>query len=170
MAIAQGGRQVKIVNMSDGAKIQGTQAKRSDQVNLSKYSKKKNDLKTIQASFLTAREGKNWTPYAESGTQKIKQLKESVCRNCELNSFSWDTFFIMLDTVVAEGLEDCGTSMEDMRMDMYTRVLTDLFSSWYCFTIFYDNIEEVEKVYEKGVTVIRDCIQRLEWPAEFDAC
>ncbi|MGI6657725.1 MAG: 6-hydroxymethylpterin diphosphokinase MptE-like protein [Desulfobulbus sp.] len=167
--IASSGGQTAIYNLSDGAAIRGAAPRRSHTVRLSSYPKKHQDVRKILGAFSPARKGKNWTPYAKGGKEKLRELQQSLIDSVQVDPFDWKSFSLALDKELVTAYSTNWNQENDHRMDAYVRVIGDLLHIWYASVLFLDKKEDAEQVYMKGLQFFREAIESLTWPDECDA-
>lgn len=162
-AIRAVGNSVKITNVSDGVKVSGARCKRSKRIKLNFYKDKGNDLRKILHAFKPAEEGGNYQQYQNSGDALLQKLKEEVISAVTLDIFSWTEFSSVIDAVVHESVEKCRCSETDLRIDIFSRLLIDLLSTWYSTIIFFDDEERVEEVYREGLSLFTQAVGTFQW-------
>jgi hypothetical protein len=166
-ALAEVRTTIKIFNFSDGARIDGTVAKRSEQMKVPQYKKKGQDLQQLYSCFVPMQENKNWTRFSSTGSEVLASLKEHFLENIKLEHFDWGDFSRRINTALFAAMESCGQEMgKDYRMAIYNKVLLDLLCAWYIFIIFRDNLKEAELIYQEGFKNIKAILDELEWPED----
>ncbi len=166
-ALAEEKKTVKFFNFSDGARIDGATARRSVQVKMPQYKRKKKDLEQLHSCFNPMQEHKNWSHFSTSGGETLASLKEHFLENIRLEHFDWGDFSRRINCALFAAMESCGQEMgKDYRMAIYNKVLLDLLCAWYIYVIFKDNVEDAEIAYQEGYKIIKAIIDELEWPEE----
>lgn len=156
-----------VINLSDGARIDGTVPKRSEQVRLPHYKVKAADLESFYKSFEPMQENVNWNYFTTAGKDVLFSLKEKLIENLKVEEFDWFDFSRKLNAALCSAMESCGQEMgKDYRMAIYNKVLLDLLCAWYIFVILRDDKEEAQVVYNEGYRVIKELLDELQWPEE----
>ncbi len=165
-ALREFGQNIKVFNLSDGARVQGTRPRRSSDVRLSPYKTRNKDRKRIRRAFLPAEKGINWNPYRQSGEEIVAAMKEQLVSGLRLESFDWCRFSTVLDRTLQDILVEKKEGEDDRRLDMFVRFLVDLLSTWYATVIFFDDPEVAAQAYRHGLDHLTAIIRDLEWPVE----
>ncbi|MBU1568825.1 MAG: DUF115 domain-containing protein [Proteobacteria bacterium] len=166
-SLAEAKALIKIFNFSDGARIDGAVARRSDQMKVPQYKRKGKDLEQLYSCFFTMQKNKNWNHFQTSGRDVLVSLKKHFLENIKLDHFDWGDFSRRINTALFAAMESCGQEMgKDYRMAIYNKVLLDLLCAWYIFIIFRDNLEEAELIYQEGYKNIKAILDELEWPED----
>lgn len=165
-AISNTKQHIDCVNLSNGAKIAGTATAHSAKIRLKSYPQKREDIKNILNIFQVPQKNKNWEPYGKSGEEVLEDFKKEFLCGLKLDVFSWREFNSAIDSTIERALNRCATEKGDYRLDAYTRLLTDMLSTWYSAVIFHDDIELAGKVYQEGYEKITEEIEKLSWPVD----
>ena len=162
--------EVKVVNCSDGARIEGAFPCRSSAILLSEYDKAQ-DVALIRSMFTPLTEGINWTAFELDGSVLLDAYKKVILSEFEMKKFNWFKFVEKadkLDSLVKEKLpKKIARQMHelDSRMEPYLRVVNDLLRSWYRLLCFTDTEQEWQQVYVDGYSQLTSLIGELEWPS-----
>lgn len=157
---------VNVVNLSDGALIDGAKAKVSSHVKVPQYKRKKQDLDQIFKAFVPLKKNVNWKLFPKSGAEVLRSLKDHFLANLQLDEFDWAVFSRQINSALFSAMESCGQKMEsDYRMSIYNKLFLDLLCTWYIYIILRDNNEDAERVYREGYATIKALVDTLEWPA-----
>lgn len=142
--------EVEIFNLSDGAKISHTISIHSQDLKLTDYVEKQQDIEKIIASFAT--EGEFWQNYQHP----ISKVLEVMCNTFEnamtMKKFDWVVFTQKLDEVTNIILRECAKlEAGDIRIEAYHKLLVDLATEWYRVMAFTQTPRESEILYQKGL-------------------
>ena len=156
-----------VINLSDGARIDGTSPRRSNQVKLPVYKKRSTDIKMLYESFEPMQEKINWNYFPTAGKDALAALKENFLENLRLEEFDWAEFSRKLNNALLSAMENCGQEMgKDYRLAIYNKILLDLLCALYIYVIFRDSKEEAEEVYTEGYRIIKAILDELQWPED----
>ncbi|EIJ43174.1 hypothetical protein BegalDRAFT_2320 [Beggiatoa alba B18LD] len=157
---------IKIFNLSDGVKIAGTEPCHSETLELSNYPEKNKDLALFQAAF-TGEKADVWELYKTAGEQVLVTLRESLYQAMNAKKFDWLKFAQSLDSAWTSALTSClQKEFGDLRVEAYSKLITDLLVAWYRIIIFTETPKETEQVYRQGLEVLLAVLNELEWPTE----
>lgn len=156
-----------VINLSDGARIDGTVPRRSNQVKLPAYKKRSTDIKMLYESFEPMQEKVNWNYFPTAGEDALAALKENLLENLRLEEFDWAEFSRKLNNALLNAMENCGQEMgKDYRLAIYNKILLDLLCALYIYVIIRDSKEEAEEVYTEGYRIIKTILDELQWPED----
>ena len=154
----------EIFNLSDGALIEGATPKQSSQISLTPYNNKYDDIKCIAKCFQPAQKGVNWDYYSTSGTHCLQQMRQCILQTLRLKSFDWTDFSKAVDDVMPAIMQQMRNSENDVRMEVYFKLIADLLLIFYRFVIICDDKEQAAFVYETCYEALRATIMNLDWP------
>ena len=159
--------ETRIYNLSDGARVAGAVAMRSEELVLPEYEEKEADIAAIMGAF-TIRYEEIFEPYEARGKDVIDTMAENMLKALELEKFDWLGFCKGLDTAW-----DCGARViipkyRDFRVELFAKLITDLLTEWYRAMILTHTPEETEIVYREGLAAFRDIVENLPWPDDLD--
>lgn len=159
----------RVYNLSDGAKIEGTEPRRSRQCTLAPYPEKQSDRKSILNAFAPASEGVHWNRYSIPGKDLLNIYKKTLLEKLHLETFSWPDFSKTIDTALWKTHMACNElSDNDNRMIPYFRIIHDLLLSWYRVMIFTQSNEEAAALHQTGLSQLSEIIDKFEWPDNLD--
>lgn len=159
----QHNREIKIMNFSRGAKINGVEACHAAQFVFPKsVIERSSDIQRIIDCFAPAREGYNYRKYQISAESMSIRMKKKLLQAMELDEFSRTAFSQRIDAAIDLALEQCRSSKNDYRMTIFSKLFTDLLSIWNCYMIVSNDIRESEVVYEKGIEILREAFAKIE--------
>lgn len=159
-------KSIKFISFSDGAKIEGTQAIRSNNYKIGVYKHKKKDIATIKSLFIPPKEGVNWAKYEKSGHQFLDDYREELLSILKLDKFSWKQFNKVIDGAIIHADKKVRESEDDFRGDTYFRFIIDLLMIWYNTIILIDDEKTAASIYEVGYQKLRDTLSNLKWPVD----
>ncbi len=165
-AIEAAGKKTTVYNLSDGARVRGARARRSQAIKLRKYARKQDDIDRIRKAFLPAQKGKNWKPYAKDARQVAEGLKRDVIRGLELEIFTWKKFNQIVDRAVLDAVMANRENERDRRPEVFVLFILHLLTAWYKVLLFADQQEMAEEIYRSGLEKIRVEVEKLEWPVK----
>jgi len=163
--IAEIAKGVRVVNCSDGARIEGAVPCRSSDIELCEYAKQA-DIDAIGAMFEPAREGVHWSALPLEGEEQLDAYKKAMLRVLKMKKFNWLKFAEKIDafrSVTEKQLPGAISRQRDNRIDPYINVATELLMCWYRILCFTNNEQEWQRVYEEGYRQIRRYIDEMTW-------
>lgn len=159
----------RILNLADGARIEGAQPMRNAELELSPYPEKADDLKLFEQCF-SADYDDIFEPYDTPGRQLIEELAEFVIGKLEMEGgFHWVEFSQALDAAWSKAVADCVQRHREFRIEVFGKLVLDLLSEWYRTLVLAETPENTERIYRKGLTQLRETLATLPWPGELDA-
>jgi len=159
---------VKIYNLSDGAKVEGAEPRRSEDLDLPEYPEKAADLKAIEDAFTDQYE-EMFEPYQTPGREVIESMAESMLDVLSMETFDWHKFCDGLDSAWAKASQVFIQKYRDYRMEMFAKLLNDLLSEWYRAMVLTHTAEETEIVYRAGLAEFKGIVEHLPWPEDLDS-
>lgn len=158
----------KVFNCSDGVRIEGAEPCRSAEVELPAYRNRQKDMAAIQAAFVRGREGV-WEPYPLSGETLLKEMSEALLDAVTIKRPDWLSFAAALDQAFSRVLlSHTAKHGDDLRVEVYSRLIPDLLADWYRVMVFTRTPEEFRTGYKVGLENLRILISKLQWPKELD--
>lgn len=163
--LASEGKRCRVVNLSDGAKINGAFSASSDQLVLPEYDARDGDLKVIIESFGPSLAGREWDEFKMSGPEMVDFFRNEVLETLNDPGFSWPVFARRVDQVLTRVLAEAHQrEPEDRRVQGYLDILKDILVAWYRFMCLSVNDEESQYLYDAGKTMLVEELNRMEWP------
>lgn len=167
-AIAPLRERSRILNLADGARIEGAQPMRSSELELPFYAEKADDLELLERAFTTTREGV-FKPYDTPGRQLIEEMAGSVIATLEMDGeFRWVEFSQALDAAWGKAISDCAGRHQELRIEAFGKLVLDLLSELYRTLVLAESPENIEHIYRKGLAQLRETLATLPWPEELD--
>ncbi len=168
MRIETSKKDYSVYNMSDGVAVRHALPRRSIDVRLPRYEKKRKDVDRIMRAFKRAEPHKNWQPYSEKGGDVLLDIKKKIIDRLSLERFSWIGAATALDRVLDEEIGRYAKK-NDLRMDIYMETMAALLSAIYCCLLFHDSEEEAGTMFGATVLELRRIFDEdLFWPKELD--
>jgi hypothetical protein len=158
----------KVVNCSDGARIDGAVPCRADGIELREYAKQK-DIDAIRAMFEPAREDEHWSVLPLEGGEQLAAYKKAMLRVLKMKKFNWLKFVEKIDAfqvAVEKQLSGAVLRQRDDRIDPYLNVATELLMCWYRMLCFTNNEHEWQCVYEKGYEEFAALVEQMTWDVD----
>lgn len=161
---------VKVYNLSDGVGIAGAEPRRSSDIELEAYPQRADDLASIDAAFLPGGGvGEGWLPYATSGAELWRKMRDIVVKRMTLKRFDWLAFSKALDGTWDQAFQNArDKDLFDFRMEAYHQLISSLLSDWYRTALFARNPKEAEKIYDMGLKNLKAVLDEVAWPDELD--
>ena len=167
-AIKSGGSEVKVFNLSDGVMIEGAEPLHSGEAVLECYQEREVDLKAIHAAFASGKEGV-WSPFSAPGNKYLATLKESLLESLRIPHPSWLGFATALDLAWTKTtMKVVQTHKDDVRMEVYGKLIQDALSDWYRVMIFTRSPKEFSTGYTAGLKQFELLLDKLHFPPELD--
>ena len=158
----------EVFNISDGARIKGAKAVNSEELMLSGYNEKEEDIATAISAFGSAKRGINWEQYSLSGKELIRQFKEISIKELGHPNRDMDIVSRRLDLFLEHIVRKMKNREGGQRVELFLKLLLDASAIFYRFLLFSKNDRERIDVYRKALNGFRDLINALEWPDELD--
>ncbi|MDD2814223.1 MAG: DUF115 domain-containing protein [Thiotrichaceae bacterium] len=156
-------------NLSDGAKIDGSEAKHSHELELTDYPEKQADIVQFTISFSGEKQGV-WSFYKTPGNELLDILRTQLEQSLRLKKFDWTNFAIHLDNAWSSTLHAClAQEVGDLRAEAYMKFVQDLLTEWYRVIIFTKSPQETQKAYDIGLKVLLETLEEVKWPTELVA-
>lgn len=156
----------KVFNLSDGVRIQGAEPLRSSEIEVfPDYPERENDLLAIHGAFVS----EAWAPYQTSGAELLREMSETLLNWIETKKPDWLNFAKSLDTAWRAALqENFMRHPDDIRIEVYSRLIQDLLSDWMRVMAFTRTPAEFKIAYAAGLKQLKAVLEKLEWPAGID--
>ncbi|MEN9847568.1 MAG: hypothetical protein RL368_308 [Pseudomonadota bacterium] len=164
----------QIYNLSDGAKIVGAQPRHSENIELSPYPEKQQDLLLFEAAFLCESEG-IWVSYPRTGREIIEVMLvtfNKVMKLDNIKQFDWVDFSKKLDRVWRFIMHDVLIKDQekiDIRIEVFGKLIHDLLTEWYRVMLLVQGTQELQSAYYAGLKEISDILDSLQWETELDS-
>lgn len=95
-------------------------------------------------------------------------MKEEILKLFQ-DQFDWDVFATTLDLRLPATIHTFfNYPTNDLRMDVYSRLIFDVVTEWYRALIYAANTDETDRLYANGKEALKDFLDKLEWPKELD--
>ena len=167
-AIRSLGEDVEVLNLADGARVTGANAKRSSELKLSQYRAKKGDIRALESAF-SDDPSKVWEPFEITGKQLIDETMSSLMVNVSLpGDFAWLAWAQALDGAWEKTLMEMLPKHRDLRIEIFSKLVYDLLAEWYKSALLADAQDVAEKIYIKGLKELREELDLLVWPVDLD--
>ena len=164
--IANVAGQVKVFNCSDGARIDGTVAHHSSEIELREYDKSQ-DVNLILSMFALLEKGVHWQPLPLDGAVQLEAYKKAMLRELKMKKFNWLKFSEKIDnfwSLVIKQLPRSIAQKRDRRIVPYMNIVNELLICWYRFLCFTNTEAEWQRVYDVGYAQLTALISEFEWP------
>ncbi len=161
---------IEVINCSDGALIEGTLPKRSNQLDLAEYPEKSSDCQQIESSFIPLQENVHWQKPAVDGAEQLAAFKKAMLLQMNLKHFTWTEFADRIDHFRPNLLKRMPRKVAknyDLRVSPYLEVAGLALDIWYQFLCFTNNEDEWNQVYEAGYEEFQKLVDKMEWQEEF---
>ncbi len=167
-AIGRSGQGIRVINLSDGALVQGAEPATVAECRPDSKVDRHGAVQEITAFFVPAEQGKHWQYFHGSGKDRFRCLQRRLPDLLAMEEFSWPEAIRRLNTVIARVLEQCRSDAHDSRLDICSRLLSDLLSHLCICLYFYDSRQEAADVYREGVRILAGVLAEIEWPRELE--
>lgn len=158
----------KAYNLADGARIEGAEPKRHEEIELPEYPEKADDLAALQTAFGSGDD--IWLPYPRSGKVTRDELFEKLLGELDLGKqFSWPKWANALDQSWDRLVKQTLATSVDYRFEAYSKLIYDLLGEWYRVAVLAGTEALSSQVYQKGLELIRETLRSLPWPEELDS-
>lgn len=164
----------QVYNLADGAKIVGAQPCHSENLELSDYPKKQQDLVFFEAAFSSNVDGV-WEPYLTTGKDIIELIHKTFNEEMtikDIKQFDWIDFSRKLDRVwqvmVHRFLAKDQTHI-DIRVEIFSKLISDLLTEWYRIMLLAQGAQELQSAYRTGLEEISTILKSLQWESELDS-
>ncbi len=167
-AIQALGEGIEIYNCSDGALIEGTQAKRAQDIALRSYHKG-GDVDTIRSMFVELEEGKDWSAPPVEGAVQLHAFNQAVLEALKMPKFQWLAWSQKIDGIlglVRDRLPKKISKNLDQRVGPYFETVQLILDAWYRCLCFTNNAEEWQLVYEAGYQQLKKTLDEFSWPED----
>ncbi len=155
---------IEIINCSDGAKIKGAKAVRSNKLKIKEPYSKAVDVNKIRSFFQEAEEGVNWARYDEEGEVVWQKFKTSFLEKLSAAPKDWGGMSKVLDIALPKTLAEIIYSSEDNRILVFERLIVDLMTLMYCPIILNDSLERAQDIFDTGVGLLKEALDEVHWP------
>lgn len=159
----------KAFNLSDGVRIQGAEPLRSSEIMaFPDYPDRENDLLAIHGAFVSeAHEA--WVPYDTNGAELLREMSETLLSWVETEKPDWLGFAKSLDSAWGAVMQkNFLQHPNDIRIEVYSRLIQDLLSDWMRVTAFTRTPAEFKSAYAAGLKQLKIVLGNLKWPAKID--
>lgn len=160
---------VRILNLSDGAFINGATPQRSSELELADYPQRDDDIAAILNAFSSDHEDM-WEPYEIPGTERLAQLREALLgpfEQIDTRRFDWIKWAGKLDNAWRYAASKAA-GPSDARIECYARLIFDLLSEWYRAALLTHETAETLTVFNAGLEALREALEALTWPEDLD--
>lgn len=159
---------VKIINVSDGAKVAGAEPKRTSEFELPEYPGKAADIRALEDAFSSDYES-IFEPYETPGRMLIDGMAKTLLMALDMEKFDWQHFARGLDQAWTLAIRKIVNEHREFRMEMFAKLLYDLLSEWYRAMVLTHTAEETEIVYRAGLKEFKEIVENLPWPDDLDS-
>ena len=159
---------VKVYNLSDGARAEGALPLRSTDLEMPEYPQKQEDLQAIEDAFTDQYE-EIFEPYESKGRDMINILTDRMMKALELDTFDWEKFSASVDLAWSQALQVIIQNHREFRVEMFAKLIQDLQAEWYRAMTLTHTPEETDLVYRTGLTKFKEIMDGLPWPEELDS-
>jgi uncharacterized Rossmann fold enzyme len=169
--ITQIAKGVRVVNCSDGARIEGAVPRRAADIELHAYAKEA-DIEVIRAMFEPASEDIHWSALPLDGEEQLEAYKKAMLRVLKMKKFNWLKFAEKIDAfkfVVEKQLPGAISRHRDDRIDPYIDVAKQLLMCWYRMLCFTNNEHEWQRIYEQGYEEFSALVEQMTWDVDDSA-
>lgn len=158
----------RILNLADGARIEGAQPMHSTELELPPYAEKTHDIKLLEQGF-NINYDDIFEPYDTPGRQLIEELVEFIIGKLEMEGeFRWVDFSQALDSAWGKAVADCIARHREFRIEVFGKLVLDLLSEWYRTLVLAETQENTERIYRRGLIQLRETLATLPWMEELD--
>lgn len=159
----------RVLNLADGARIEGAAPMRSTELSLPDYPEKAADVERMKKAFSTEY-AEIWKPYEVTGKELMAEVTDNLIKELTLDGeFNWPEWSRAIDVAWNNTVTVCTQKYNEWRIEVYVKLIYDLLSEWYRSMIVTENPDEANEVYNSGLRELRAIMEKLPWPEELDA-
>ncbi|ORJ63480.1 6-hydroxymethylpterin diphosphokinase MptE-like protein [Geothermobacter hydrogeniphilus] len=152
----------RILNLSDGARIAGADAVRSNELELDPWPGKDAALAALRAAFEPPHRGTHWQPFTAGTDQTADLLAIGLHRLFDQQTISWKNLASTLNRAQHDLFQTCQSgTIPDLRPLPYLRIIKDLLTTWFRFMVATRTPAETASLYRKGRALLLKAA--MEW-------
>ncbi|HEB49734.1 MAG TPA: DUF115 domain-containing protein [Desulfobulbus sp.] len=167
-AIGRLGRGIRVINLSDGALVQGARPASTADCRPGRVADRRMMARQIARLFAPAEQGRHWRYCRGSGRKRYRCLQRRLPEQLAVEHFSWPEAMRNINDAISLVMAECRDNGHDSRLDIWWRLLSDLLSHLCICLYFFDTEEEGAEVYGEGVRIVAEVLAELPWPAALE--